>query len=163
SLPSTGNTAGIDGVAQDVLSKVPDTPSATVEQGVKSAIARNLIASKFTEKLPEWMKLYADLSQREAMKEGSSSIARDILDASGVPSSKHDALLQAYLAGGTNDEILQRLLSDKQFTDQETASVEATLMLNDFTFGNGPLLLDLKQGVKDSSGVRNLGRMSHQD
>ena len=157
------DTAGIVGLAANVLAKVPITAVSAIETGLNAALTRNLIDQKFKDGVSAWLKQYAALAAREALKDGSSSDARNILAASGIPAAKQDAFVQAYLAGGSRDEILARINAGKQFNDKEVTAIAATLVVNDLTLGDPKLLAELRKGIADPANAATLARMSQQD
>jgi hypothetical protein len=157
------NTAGIAGLVAGAIAAVPLTSVTAVQQGLNKALAANLIAKGLADQFKEWLRLYLELMVREATKDGSSSAAQNILNGSGVPEAKRNALLQAYLPGGSRDDILQRVRDTKQFNDQEVNAIGATLVLNDLTLGDGKLLLEFRKSITDPSAATMLARISQQD
>ena len=158
------DTAGVAGLVTSVLARVPITTAvSSVEAGLNAALARNLIDKKFKDDVPAWLKQYGVLAAREALKDGSSSNARDILTASGVPAAKRDAFVAAYLAGESHDDILARIKAGKEFQRQRVTAIAATLVVNDLTLGDPKLLVQLRKGVADPASAATLARMSQQD
>lgn len=157
------DTAGIAGLAGSVLAKVPATPVSAIETGLNAALDRKLIDQKFKESVQAWLKQYTALASREALKDGSTSDARSVLAAAGIPAAKRDAFLEAYLAGGSRDDVLARTKASKQFSDNEVTGIAATLVVNDLTLGDTKLLAELRKGVTDPTKASTLARMSQQD
>jgi len=157
------NSLGIAGLAASVLAKVPNTPSASLDTGLQVAFTRNLIDSKFKENASAWLKQYATIARREALKEGSSETVRVILAASGIPAAKQESFLDAYLGGGSREDILTRIKDGKQFSDQEIQNISATLVINDLTLGDAKLLAELRKGVPDPTPAATIARMSQKD
>jgi hypothetical protein len=156
-------TGGIAQLEADVLAKIPATPVAAVKSGLQTALDRNLIAAGFKEHVSGWLEQYAALLKREALKDGSSSNARNIMTAAGVAQDGSDAFLQAYLAGGSRDDILARIQASRKFNDQQVAAIAATLVINDLSLGDPKLLVELRKNIPDPSKAPSLARMSQDD
>ena len=162
--PSSARRAlTLEDSALGILSKITSTPVAAIEAGLKQAIEENVIARHFSDRLQDWLERYRELSVHEALKDGSQSNLRDLLAASGVLPEKQDAFVQAYLQGGSRDDIVQRIRADQRFTETEAAAIHTTLLLNDLTLGDGNLVKELKQQFDDPSRVRDLAKMPAQD
>jgi hypothetical protein len=99
----------------------------------------------------------------EAVKPGAAGIAGTILNASGVPQAKRDALLTAYLAGGSRNDIIARLKSGNQFTSAEIDAIAAALTVRDLTFGDASLVTHFAKTIITGAAASSLAAMSAAD
>lgn len=158
---SADRSGGIKQLLTTVINQVPATPLAAVEAGLNSALTGNLIAARFKDLIQRWLEQYATLAKRKAVEPGSN--INSILAAAALPNDKSDAFLNAYLAGGSRDDIVARIKASKQFDDKQVAAIAATLVVNDLTLSDPKLLAELRKGIDDPAKASSIARMSQGD
>ncbi len=156
-------TTSIEALAAAALAAVPQTPDTAVQAGLAKAGAANATTAPSADQLQAWLTQYRALMATEAVKPGAAGIAGTILDASGVPQAKRDALLTAYLAGGNRNDIIARLMSGNQFTSAELDAIGAALTVRDLTFGDASLVTHFAKTITTGAAASSLAAMSAAD
>ncbi|MGA9768040.1 MAG: neuraminidase-like domain-containing protein [Blastocatellia bacterium] len=145
--------------AEAVWHAIPRTPASVVEQAVIRASDSNIIARPTTDQRQEWLNTYKNLSTTEAAT-GEHSNARSLLDAASISDApQRAAFLEAYLSGGSRDDLLRRIRNSPVLAGQ-AANLETSLILNDLTLGDDKLLKGLKLKIADPARARDLARMT---
>ena len=156
-------TTSVEALATAALVAVPQTPDTAVQAGLVKAGAANTITVPSADQVQAWLTQYRALMASEAVKPGAAGIAGTILDASGVPQAKRNALLSAYLAGGSRTDIIARITSGNQFTAAEADAITAVLTVRDLTLGDASLVTHFAKTITTGAAASSLAAMSAAD
>lgn len=160
-------TDSIEKTAAKIAAAVPETNVANVEVALKSALGANLINARFEKNVAAWLKQFRSFAAERALNDGdakSPSKVKQVLTLSGLAEAKQTKFAEYYVESGSDrNEAFKRLRQDKSFTATEVANIEKTLVLNDLTLGNMPLVQTLSGRVKDANTIRNLAKTRRED
>lgn len=166
-LPATNDTdTTVGGEAAAIVAAVPRTPVAAISSALDRAFDANVLAKGLANRRNAWLESYRRLAVEQATggngRNGTTKL-NDILDAAGVPKRKRNTLVDAYLQGGSRDQIIERVRATGKFDEEQIGHIAATLEINDLTLGNGSLLRRLKPRIDTPTGVRTLAAMTSDD
>ena len=157
---SADQAPSVEETTQRAWSLLPSTSPEAVERALRRAVELSYIAAPSDEQTKAAMKQYRELVRQESAN--APSKAREVADIAGVDKSKIEIVFDAVLAGGSRQEVIERLRQAK-LADHEIHAVDATLTLHDLTLGDKTVTKHLRGQADHPDKVRTLARLNPSD
>jgi hypothetical protein len=154
---------GVADKADGVMAAIPGTAPPTIETGLKKAINDNIIARRYEEQIPAWLRQYRALRAREAGRAEGRHNPAPVVDATGLTGKKRAAFLEIYVEAESRADLRKRLQESKAFTKLDLAAIGTALTLHDLTLGNIKVLESLRMQLLRPQDVRQVARLSRRD
>lgn len=175
-LPPATGWSSLDRAAQAVLAKGFSAAPATVEAGLKSAVEQRILSVK-AGVIDAWVQAFRALmgntSPDSATGAGTSSnlphagSVHKLMDIAGLPDEKRQVVVDAYLEGGSREQVIERLRVNKALDAKNLQAVDSHLALHDMMFGDaslvGTLITSQRISPQDPHALRSAARLNAND
>lgn len=140
---------------QSVFSRISSTPLQTIAAALERAVTAAFIPKPSEKELKQWLERYRAL----LVQGDQGGKTRELLKVAVGDGDKHGLLLDLYLqAGGARHTVLDLARKTEKFNAKELDAIDATLRLDDLTFGDTQLVGHLRKKGADPGAVRKLAR-----
>lgn len=137
--------------AEDALERARYTPAERMSDAIRRAVQQRILPAAIEEALPQWLERFENLQKSEPAKGRRKRRAPKSGDA------KTRAFHEARIEGKSREDVLERLRSNKEFTERDVLRAEAMLSMYELALDDDDLVSHLqKTGVEKIDQVHAL-------
>lgn len=177
-LPPPAGWPSLGDLAQATLAQAQATSPSAIDEGLKTALALNVVDAGHGKALAEWRKGFAaalnaagTAEARAAAADFSAAppfghvtqLARTVAQIPGLPAAGQQAVTEAWLEGGNRAKTVERLRAGKALDAGQLQAVDIHLAAHELSFGDTRLVAALasarKLDAQNPQSLRHLARM----
>lgn len=153
---------------QKLLNSLASIDDTTVRKSLVGALNENDIASRFRERIEEWIKLFREFVARRAVSdEAEPSLLKGALEDAGIKTPEKQAFVSqlVFEHGGLTPEVVATLQRDQSFAPREIADLQTSFELADLTQADHSVVRVIKRefDVREPEQIRTLARKSEDE